>query len=634
MKKSCLVLISSIFLSGYIQIAWANDNPAEKNNTGDNGWTYYSDALYYTNLGINSKEPAEKKACFDKAIDLFEKAIKSGDDSGRIYYHLSEIYYHKGDSKKSMQYAQMAIERDKEYYPPYERLYIIHMDNREYEEAAAIFENYLTVVPDDMNVLYSLGIHYYKYLNDGSRALAKFDKIISLSKTTEMPLEYVENSYYVSGYIYYTRNDFRKSYACYKKAYEINQNNMVAVSMLAMSSFGVYDLKNAEKYALIYLENTPGDLNMMYLLGQVYYINSNPDAIRYLAQVMKSKSFEGFYASGLYYELSGDTNRAENILKSIIKIRDDLLPAYIALSNLSLKKGDMEAAYKGYMSTGSFAFQKGLLEVSEKLFFRALEIKNDNDSDIYFYLARVHEEKKNYALAVSYYNRYYAASKENNILVQIGYIYGIQKKYSKAAEYFARAKELEPDNPVPYFFNGLVQLWDEKYSDAGSNFSKAIEKKGDEETYYYYYAISCEKMNKIDQSIENLRLAIKYNPSSSRSMNYLAYLYADRNMNLDEAYTLIIRALDFEPENGAYLDTLGWIYYRQGKYEKALEYVISAEKKLADENYTDPVVYDHLGDIYIMLGQKDNAMQNWEKAFGINKDKAIEEKIRKNKSEK
>lgn len=598
------------------------------------GWTYYSEGLYYKNLGMNAVEPGEKKEYLDKAIELLEKAKDSGEDSGRVYYHLAEIYYFRGESEKSLTCAQLSIEKENDFYPPYERVYQIYMDKKQYGDAADALERYLRVDPDDLNTLYTLGLHYYKYLNDNKRSLDKFQKIIRLSRTSDMSPEYAENAYYISGYIYFTMNDFRKSFYCYKKVYEINQNNMNAVSMMAVTAMSDYNIEEAGKNALLYLESNPGDLNMQYILGLVCYLKGDSKAVEYLSSVTRSKTFEGFYASGLFYELRGETDRAENILKAAMKMRDDLVPAYVAMSRISLKKGDMEKAYRDLIAAGSIAFRKGLYDVACRLFYRALEIRKETDYDVYYFLGRCHEEKKNYSMAISYYSRYYSSSKENEILVHIGYLYGMQNRYETAYQYIDKAISLDSENPMPWFFKGVVRIWENKYSEAAADIEKAISQNNDEESYYFYYAVCLEKLGRIESAIDALKKGIRCNPSSSRSMNYLAYIYAERNINLEEAYALIIRALDFEPDTAAYLDTLGWIYYRQGDYEKALDYILLAAENSENEGSpVDPVIYDHLGDIYMKLDRKESAIMYWEKAFNINGDKAIEEKIRKVKNE-
>lgn len=632
MKKALTTILCSMLLFSCASTRLeSGDKKTQETGKEKAGWTYYSEGLYYKNLGMNAVDPAEKKEYLDKAIELLEKAKDSDEESGRVYYHLAEIYYYRGESKKSLDYAELSIEKENNYYAPYERLYQIRMDRKQYADAAAVLERYLKVDPDNLNTLYTLGLHYYKYMNDNKRSLDKFQRIISLSRTMDMSPEYAENSYYICGYIYFTMNDFHKSFYCYKKVYEINQNNMNAVSMMAITAMSEYNLKEAEKNALLYLESSPNDLNMHYILGLVYYLNNDSKAVEYLSRVIRSKTFEGFYASGLFYELRGETDRAENILKAAIKMREDLVPAYVAMSRISLKKGNMEKAYKDLIMAGTVAFRKGLFDVADRLFYKALEIRKETDYDVYYFLARCQEEKKNYSMAISYYNKYYSSSKENEILIHIGYLYGMQNKYGRAYDYLDKAITMDAENPMPYFFKGVVQIWDKKYKEAALTLEKAIQKKNDEESYYFYYAVCMEKLEKYDRAIEALKSGIKCNPASSRSMNYLAYLYADRNINLEEAYALVIRALDFEPDNAAYLDTLGWIYYRQGNYEKALEFLLQAADNASGEETIDPVIYDHLGDVYMKLGRKESAVMYWEKAFNMNSDKAIEEKIRKAK---
>ena len=94
-------------------------------------------------------------------------------------------------------------------------------------------------------------------------------------------------------------------------------------------------------------------------------------------------------------------------------------------------------------------------------------------------------------------------------------------------------------------------------------------------------------------------------------MNYLGYILANRGLRLDEAKAMIEKALEQSPENGAFLDSLGWVYFRQGNYRKARYYV---EKALQFED-TSAAIHDHLGDIYHRIGMKRRAIQYWERAL-------------------
>jgi tetratricopeptide (TPR) repeat protein len=611
-----------------------NLNIYAETGAGADGSALYSEALFYKNLALQSKNPEEKNNYLDKAVEKLEAAKNTGEALGRVYFQLSEIYFLKGDISSSEKCAKASIENDSKYFPPYNRLYGILMDRKDYKEAASVIEKFLAADPDEPYALYLLGVHYYKYLNDPDKSLTFFEREIFISKTRDVAPYYLENSYYNIGYIYYSKNNNEKAFSYFSKAYGVNDSNYNTAYMLALSAFGYYNLADAEKYSMIYLKRVPNDVNMEYVLGSVYYINGNDKAIEYLSRVKRSRTFEGLVAMGLYYETTGENSKAETIINSVLKYREDLISPYIASARIKLKGEDKTEAYKALISAGTICFRNNVFDAAEKLFYKALELKSDDNSDIFYFLARTHEENKNYSMAISYYNKYYSYSRETNILVHVGYIYGTQGKYKKAYDYFLKAVKSDPENPGAYFFWGLVQIWEGKNSGARDNILRAISIKNDEETYYFYLAVSYEKLKEVDKAIESLKLALKYNANSGRSYNYLGYLYADKNINIDEAHALVQKALELEPENGAYLDSLGWVYYRKGDYTSALKNLLLAEEKLEETGSMDYVVYDHLGDTYLKIDNKSKAVYYWEKAVKLEKSVEIEEKLQMYREQK
>jgi Tfp pilus assembly protein PilF len=99
-------------------------------------------------------------------------------------------------------------------------------------------------------------------------------------------------------------------------------------------------------------------------------------------------------------------------------------------------------------------------------------------------------------------------------------------------------------------------------------------------------------------------------PQNAAVLNYLGYMLADRGTKLDEALIMIKKAVELEPANGAYLDSLGWAYFRMGKYELAEDNLMKASQRMA----TDPTVQDHLGDLYQKTGRLKLAAAHWERA--------------------
>jgi tetratricopeptide (TPR) repeat protein len=108
-----------------------------------------------------------------------------------------------------------------------------------------------------------------------------------------------------------------------------------------------------------------------------------------------------------------------------------------------------------------------------------------------------------------------------------------------------------------------------------------------------------------------LRDSIELNPRHAAAMNFLGYSFAERGERLDEALSLIQRALAVDGRNGAYLDSLGWALYQMQRYDEAREPL----ERAAREYPTDPVVLEHLGDVYARLGQRELAVSAWSRAL-------------------
>ncbi|MBA4388787.1 MAG: hypothetical protein C0404_12460 [Verrucomicrobia bacterium] len=131
--------------------------------------------------------------------------------------------------------------------------------------------------------------------------------------------------------------------------------------------------------------------------------------------------------------------------------------------------------------------------------------------------------------------------------------------------------------------------------------------------FYLYYGSICEQAGKFEKAEAIFEKSLEIHPRSHQALNYLAYMWAERGMKLDKALEYVTRALELDPYNGAYLDTLGWIYYKQRKYKDALEQI----QKACELTDNDSVVVDHLGDIFNAMENKSFAILNWKKSFMI-----------------
>ena len=114
----------------------------------------------------------------------------------------------------------------------------------------------------------------------------------------------------------------------------------------------------------------------------------------------------------------------------------------------------------------------------------------------------------------------------------------------------------------------------------------------------YLLGLAYQKVGKFDQSEYHLRLVVQTTKRSA-AYNALGYLLAEQNKNLTEAVELIMFALEQDPENGAYLDSLGWAYYKQGQIKRAIKQLERAVKYEPDSWE----IQDHLGDAYLKSGK-------------------------------
>lgn len=140
---------------------------------------------------------------------------------------------------------------------------------------------------------------------------------------------------------------------------------------------------------------------------------------------------------------------------------------------------------------------------------------------------------------------------------------------------------------------------------------KMSKSKEDRETVMFMRGAMYERQKKYDLAEAEFRKVIEINPENSSALNYLGYMLADRGVHLEEALQMISKALEQEPGNGAYLDSLGWVYYRLSRYPEA-----ETNLKLAlDKMSGDPTVHDHLGDVYLRQGKVKEAISQWEMAL-------------------
>jgi tetratricopeptide (TPR) repeat protein len=133
----------------------------------------------------------------------------------------------------------------------------------------------------------------------------------------------------------------------------------------------------------------------------------------------------------------------------------------------------------------------------------------------------------------------------------------------------------------------------------------------DNEMVWFLLGAIYERQKFFDKAEAEFKKALDVNPKSAAVLNYYGYMLGDLGIRLDEAQSLVKRALAEDPYNGAYLDSLGWIYYKQNKLADA---EATLHKAVERESH-DPTIHSHLGDVYAKSGRTEQAFAEWEKSL-------------------
>jgi Tfp pilus assembly protein PilF len=128
---------------------------------------------------------------------------------------------------------------------------------------------------------------------------------------------------------------------------------------------------------------------------------------------------------------------------------------------------------------------------------------------------------------------------------------------------------------------------------------------------YFRLAILYEKQNNRPESIQQIKKVLELDPNNADAQNFLGYSYAEAGENLDEAESLIREALRTKPNSGHIIDSLGWVYYKKGQYDKAVVELERAHRLMPQ----DSTVAEHLGDAYFQVKRHRDALRLYRRAL-------------------
>jgi tetratricopeptide (TPR) repeat protein len=253
----------------------------------------------------------------------------------------------------------------------------------------------------------------------------------------------------------------------------------------------------------------------------------------------------------------------------------------------------------------------------------ALALRPDSDAAL-LQLASFAEQQEDSEGAIDLYRRipqdspvYRAAE------LQLGLNLADLDRHTEAEAGLKKLVDSDPGDVRAYLALGGVYASQEKYAEAAKVYDEAVarlEQDGAAErtdgaqtsnwNIYYQRGIAYERLKQWPKAEPNFREALKLAPDQPQVLNYLGYSWVDMNMNLDEALGMIQKAVDLRPSDGYIVDSLGWAFYKLGRFDQAVTELERAVSLKPD----DPVLNDHLGDAYWRVGRKLEATFQWSHA--------------------
>ena len=250
----------------------------------------------------------------------------------------------------------------------------------------------------------------------------------------------------------------------------------------------------------------------------------------------------------------------------------------------------------------------------------ALALKPESDAAL-VQLAAVSEQLKDGEGAIALYRRIPATSPLKELSdLQLGLNLADLDRHDEAIAHLKAFVAAHPDDMRAYLALGGVYSSKDDFRSAADLYDKAVAvlktPSAANWNVYYQRGIAYERLKEWPKAEPNFRKALELLPDQPQVLNYLGYSWVDMNMNLKEGLAMIQKAVDLRPSDGYIVDSLGWAYFRMGRFDDAVREMERAVSLKPE----DPVLNDHLGDAYWRVGRKLEATFQWNQARDLKPD--------------
>src|SRR5215472_14195223 len=521
--------------------------------------------IYLRSLG-NPGEATGQSETVNRAVEQFREVVRLDPNDVESALWLARLYRLQNQHDKAEEVLRGILKNDAENEAGLEQLTQLLLDQGKSSDAIALLEG-VTAKSSSPTLLDLLGDAYTQ-----TKDLAKAEDAYRRAAD----LEPSEPSHQRGlGQTLLAEEKYQEALKVYQRLSDLMPDDPDVYLRLGQIYRELHQMDKAEDALVKARQYSPGSLDVIYNEAMLYQSQGRfDDAIRVLSEAVTQ--VKGQSASmpsrrrflGVLYQQLGQLYRDTQNFAAAIN-------TYEELGHL----GDDEDRRARLLMMDTYRMAKDLSKAMQV--GKEALAKYSKDPEI----------KSNYALLLGESNQTDEAVKllraqlngnptDRDTNLNIAQIYERARRY-KEAEQAARAAEAIPGSPR------------------------------DNEMVWFLLGAIYERQKQFDQAEAEFKNALDVNPKNAAVLNYYGYMLGDLGIRLDEAQSLVNRALAEDPYNGAYLDSLGWIYFKENRTADA-EAVL--RKALAREGH-DPTIHSHLGDVYAKRGRQDLAAGEWEKSL-------------------
>jgi tetratricopeptide (TPR) repeat protein len=200
-------------------------------------------------------------------------------------------------------------------------------------------------------------------------------------------------------------------------------------------------------------------------------------------------------------------------------------------------------------------------------------------------------------------------------------------RVDEAATHVKRVVDADPANLEAVMALGNIYRAHNRFTEAADAYTRGIgaivDKSKADWRIFYFRGVSYERSKHWPEAEDDFKQALQINPNQPQVLNYLGYSWVDMGMNLDQALNMIKTAVDLRPNDGYIVDSLGWAYFKLGRYNEA----VTQLERAVELKPEDSVINDHLGDAFWRVGRKLEATFQWRHAKDLGPDPEERDKI-------